>query len=56
MAAMAPGRMSPVAAVLLGRSNTTALAIVLAALVFSRHGDNIRRLRAVPEPRIGQKI
>jgi glycerol-3-phosphate acyltransferase PlsY len=32
-----------------------ALVIILAALVFLRHGANIARLRAGTEPRIGAK-
>ncbi len=55
LSALVAAGLAPVAAVLLGRPDTTAFAIALAALVFSRHGDNIRRLRAGTEPRIGQK-
>ena len=39
----------------LGYPNSTALAVLLAAVVFWRHGANIARLRAGTEPRIGQK-
>lgn len=46
---------APVFAALLARPAVTALAAAIAALVFVRHGANIRRLIAGTEPRIGQK-
>lgn len=55
LSALVAAGLSPLAAVLLSRPDTTALAIALAGLVFSRHIDNIHRLRAGTEPRIGRK-
>ena len=45
---------SPVWAVLLGVPQIVALAILATALVFYRHGANIRRLRDGTEPKIGK--
>ena len=55
LSALVAAGLAPVAAILLGRADATAFAAALAALVFYRHGANIRRLRAGTEPRIGQK-
>lgn len=55
LSALVAAGLAPVAAILLSHADVTALAIALAVLVFSRHRDNIRRLRAGSEPRIGQK-
>jgi len=55
LSALVAAGLSPVAAMLLGRSDVAALAFALAVLVFDRHGENIRRLRAGTEPRIGRK-
>lgn len=55
LSALVAAGLAPVCAILLGRADLVALAIALAALVFHRHGDNIRRLRAGTEPRIGRK-
>ena len=55
LSALVAAGLAPVAALLLGRADATAFAAALAALVFYRHGANIRRLRAGTEPRIGQK-
>ena len=55
LSALVAAGLSPVAAMLLGRSDVAALAFALAVLVFDRHGENIRRMRAGTEPRIGRK-
>ncbi|MDR5653370.1 glycerol-3-phosphate 1-O-acyltransferase PlsY [Ruixingdingia sedimenti] len=46
---------APVWAVVLGRADLVALAVVLAALIVERHRANIARLLAGTEPRIGRK-
>jgi glycerol-3-phosphate acyltransferase PlsY len=46
---------APVWLVLFGQSGMAMLAVLLAALVWLRHGANIARLRAGTEPRIGAK-
>ncbi|MBC7153760.1 MAG: glycerol-3-phosphate 1-O-acyltransferase PlsY [Rhodobacteraceae bacterium] len=46
---------APVWALVLGRGDMAVLALVLAALVFLRHKDNITRLLAGTETRIGRK-
>ncbi len=55
LSALVAAGLGPVAALMLGRTDIIALAIALAALVFYRHAENIRRLRAGTEPRIGRK-
>jgi glycerol-3-phosphate acyltransferase PlsY len=55
LSALVAAGLSPVAAYLLGRADVVVLALALAALVFYRHGENIRRLRAGTEPKIGRK-
>jgi glycerol-3-phosphate acyltransferase PlsY len=55
LSALVAAALSPVAAIALGRSELAALAAALAVLVFYRHAENIRRLRAGTEPKIGQK-
>ena len=44
----------PVWAAVLDASQITAGALVMVALIFLRHRDNIRRLAAGTEPKIGQ--
>ncbi|MEY4984753.1 MAG: acyl-phosphate glycerol 3-phosphate acyltransferase [Pseudomonadota bacterium] len=46
---------APIWLVLFGQSGMAMLAVLLAALVWLRHGANIARLRAGTEPRIGAK-
>lgn len=46
---------APVWLWMIGQPQAAALAVVLAALVWWRHRDNIARLRAGTEPRIGRK-
>lgn len=51
--ALAAAALAPVLAVLLGRPDMVWLLAVMAGLVFWRHRENLARLRAGTEPRIG---
>jgi acyl phosphate:glycerol-3-phosphate acyltransferase len=53
LSALAAFAAAPVTAAVLGRARIAALALALAAIVFLRHHENIRRLLAGTEPRIG---
>ena len=55
LSALAAAASAPVWLVLSGQSEAAALCILLAALVFVRHAENIARLRAGTEPRIGAR-
>lgn len=55
LSALTAAALSPVWAVLLGRSDAVILCILLALLIFIRHHANIKRLIAGTEPRIGRK-
>lgn len=55
LAALVAAATAPVLALLLGSGHVALLAAVLAVLVFWRHRENIARLRAGTEPRIGRK-
>lgn len=55
LAGMVGAASAPVWALILGRGEMAALMAVLAALVILRHRDNIARLRAGTETRIGGK-
>jgi glycerol-3-phosphate acyltransferase PlsY len=55
LAALVAAALSPLWAVLLDRGEVAALAGALALVVLWRHGDNIARIRAGTEPRIGRK-
>ncbi len=55
LAALSAAVLSPLWAWLLGYPSMLALAVLLALLIFYRHGENIRRLIAGEEPRIGRK-
>ena len=55
LSALAASAVAPLAVWLLGESATAAMTAVLAALLWWRHADNIRRLLAGTEGRIGQK-
>ena len=46
---------SPLVAVLMGKGLIAAAALFMAALIFWRHKENIARLRAGTEPKIGRK-
>jgi glycerol-3-phosphate acyltransferase PlsY len=53
-AALAAVAIAPIAALLLRGSSLAALVLVVAALVWIKHAENIRRLLAGTEPRLGQ--
>ena len=53
LSALVAAGLAPVWLLIFGRGQMLALVIILAALVFLRHGANIARLRAGTEPRIG---
>ncbi len=55
LSALVAAASAPVWLVLSGQSEAAALCILLAALVFVRHAENIARLRAGSEPRIGAR-
>lgn len=55
LSALVAAAAAPLWALLLGQPQAALLALVLAAVVFARHGANISRLRAGTEPKIGQK-
>lgn len=54
-AALIAAASAPVWMLVLGRAEMTALAVLMAALVWWRHRANIERLRAGTEPKIGRK-
>ncbi len=54
-AALLASAASPLAALALGRAETALLCTLLAALVWLKHRENIARLAAGTEPRIGAK-
>lgn len=53
LAALAAAALSPLWMLLLGYPQGLVLAVILAALVFWRHRENIARLKAGTEPKIG---
>lgn len=55
LSALVAAASAPVWLLVLGRGEAVALSVLLAALVWQRHGANIARLRAGTEPRIGAK-
>jgi glycerol-3-phosphate acyltransferase PlsY len=55
MGAIFAASSSTILLVLLGYGYTLLLGVVLTLLLFLRHGDNIKRIKAGTEPRIGQK-
>lgn len=55
LSALLAAGMSTVWMVILGQSEAFLLGVLLTLIVFWRHRDNIRRMRAGEEPRIGQK-
>lgn len=54
LSALVAAALSPVVAVLLGRSDMVVLTVALVVLVFIRHRPNIDRLLAGTEPKIGK--
>jgi acyl phosphate:glycerol-3-phosphate acyltransferase len=55
LSALVAAAATPVWLVLMGRPEAVRSSLLLAALVFLRHGENIARLRAGTEPRIGSR-
>jgi len=55
LSALVAAAATPVWLILLGRPEAVALCVLLAALVVIRHSENIARLRAGTEPRIGSR-
>ncbi|RBI85709.1 acyl-phosphate glycerol 3-phosphate acyltransferase [Rhodosalinus halophilus] len=55
LSALVAAVLSPLWAALLGRGETVALAAALAVVVLWRHRENIARMRAGTEPRIGRR-
>jgi glycerol-3-phosphate acyltransferase PlsY len=55
LSALVAAGLAPVWLLLFGRGQMLALVVILAALVFLRHGANIARLHAGTEPRIGAR-
>jgi glycerol-3-phosphate acyltransferase PlsY len=55
MSAITAAALSTIWALLLGQGQVFFLGVILTILVFARHAQNIRRLRAGTEPRIGEK-
>ena len=55
LSALVAAALSPVFASILGAPEAGALCVALAALIFARHQDNITRLMAGEETKIGQK-
>jgi glycerol-3-phosphate acyltransferase PlsY len=55
LAGLTAAALGPVWALLLGRPDTVLIAILLGALIFARHQENIRRLLNGEEPKIGKK-
>jgi glycerol-3-phosphate acyltransferase PlsY len=55
LSALVAAGLAPVWLLIFGHGQMLALVMILAALVFLRHGANIARLRAGTEPRIGAK-
>jgi len=55
LSALVAAGLAPVWAVLLGRGDLFVLGALLAVLIYIRHAENIRRLLAGTEPRIGKK-
>lgn len=55
LAALMAGGWTPVVVTVVGDGSLFAITIILGALIYVRHGQNIKRLRAGTETKIGQK-
>ena len=55
LSALTAAALTPLFAALFGSPELVAMSILLAVLIFIRHNENIRRLIAGTEPRIGRK-
>lgn len=55
LAALAGAAATPIVAALIGRLDVTAVAVLMAVMIYAKHDANIRRLLAGTEPRIGAK-
>lgn len=55
LAGLTAAALGPVWALVLGRPEALVIALLLGALIFQRHHQNIRRLLRGEEPKIGQK-
>ena len=55
LSALTAAALTPLLAALFGSAQLVGMSILLAALIFLRHHDNIRRLIAGTEPRMGRK-
>ncbi len=55
LSALCAAALSPIWSIMLGRFEFVFLCCALAALIFWRHKDNIKRLKTKTEPKIGQK-
>ncbi|MCB1338850.1 MAG: glycerol-3-phosphate 1-O-acyltransferase PlsY [Maritimibacter sp.] len=55
LAGLTAAALGPIWALVLGRADAFVIALLLGALIFARHHENIRRLMRGEEPKIGKK-